>query len=163
MQGTSSQLSNIAWALFHLGLLEERQGVYAHARARFEESLALFRQVGDKKGMVNALYWLAWMVLNQGEATTAATLLEEGCKQAREIGYYVGLADYPRALCEVALSQGDPATARTRAEESLGVLREIGARDDQIASSLIRLARRKPARGTLQRPGPTTRRAWREL
>jgi predicted ATPase/DNA-binding CsgD family transcriptional regulator len=139
--------SNTAWALFHLGLLEERQGTYAHARTRFEESLALFRQVGDKKGMVNALYWLACMFLNQGETTTAATLLEEGCKLAREIGYHVGLADCLRALCEVTLSQGDPAAACARAEESLGVLREIGARDDQIASSLIRLARAQAHQG----------------
>ena len=136
-----------AWTLFHLGLLEEKQGTYPCARIRFEESLALFRQAGDKKGMINALYWLAWMVLDQGEATTAATLLEEGCERAREIGYYVGLADCLRALCEVALSQGDPATARTRAEESLGVLREIGARDDQIASSLIRLGRAEARQG----------------
>jgi predicted ATPase/DNA-binding CsgD family transcriptional regulator len=132
---------NTPWALFHLGLLEERRGSYARARARFEESLALFRQVGDKKGMVNSLYWLACMVLNQSETTTAATLLEEGCQLAREMSYSVGLADCLRALCEVALSQGDPAAATARAEESLGVLRKVGARDDQIASSLIRLAR----------------------
>ena len=138
---------NTASTLFHLGLLEERQGTYAQARARFEESLGLFRQAGDKKGMINVLYWLAWMVLNQGEAKTAAALLEEGCKLAREIGYQVGLADCLRALCEVALSQDDPATARARAEESLGVLREIGANDDQIASSLIRLARAQARQG----------------
>jgi len=139
--------TNTSWALFHLGLLEERQGSYARARAHFEESLALFRQVGDKKGMVNALYWLACMVLNQGEARASAALLEEGCQLAREIGYSVGLADCLRALCEVALSQDDPATARRYAEESLGVLREIGARDDQIASSLIRLARAEARSG----------------
>jgi predicted ATPase/DNA-binding CsgD family transcriptional regulator len=139
--------TNTPWALFHLGLLGEREGDYAHARARFEESLALFRQAGDKKGMINALYWLASMVLNQGEAKTAAILLEEGCKQAREIGYHVGLADCLRALCEVALSQGDPAAAIARAEESLGVLREIEAGDDQIASSLIRLARAEAHQG----------------
>lgn len=133
--------TNTAWALFHLGLLEERQGAYAPARARFEESLALFRQQVDKKGLVNSLYWLAWVCLSQGEATTAATLLEEGLQLAGEMGYRVGLADCLRALCDVALSQGDPAAARTRAEESLRLLREIGARDDQIASSLIRLGR----------------------
>ncbi len=139
--------TNTPWALFHLGLLEERQGSYARARARFEESLALFRQVGDKKGMVNALYWLACMHLYQSETTTAARLLEEGCRLAREIGYSVGLADCLRALCEVALSQDDPAAARQYAEESLRVLREVGAREDQIASSLIRLARAEARQG----------------
>ncbi len=141
--------TNTRWALFHLGLLEERQGSYARARASFEESLALFRQVGDKKGMVNTLYWLAWTCLSQSETTTAARLLEEGCQLAREIGYSVGLADCLRALCEVALSQDDLAAAHRCAEESLGVLREIGARDDQVASSLIRLARVQARQGNV--------------
>jgi tetratricopeptide (TPR) repeat protein len=136
-----------ALSIFQLGLLEEKQGAYASARARFEESLALYRQVGDKQRMVNSLYWLASMFLNQGDATTAAALLEEGLKLAREVGYKVGQADCLRGLCEVALSQGDPAAARTRAEESLGLLREIGGRDDQIASSLIWLGRVETRQG----------------
>jgi tetratricopeptide (TPR) repeat protein len=150
----------IGTALQRLGMIARTKGNVAAARSLLEEALALyremghtntawalFRQLGDKKGLVNSLYWLAWVCLSQGEATTAATLLEEGLQLAGEMGYRVGLADCLRALCEVALSQGDPTAARARAEESLGLLREIGARDDQIACSLIQLGRVEARQG----------------
>jgi tetratricopeptide (TPR) repeat protein len=121
--------------------LEEQQGAYARARARFEESLALYRAVGDKQRVVNSLYWLALMLLYEGNVPTATGHFEEGLAQAREVGYKVGQADCLRGLCQVALRQGDPEAARRRVEESVGLLREIGGREDQIAASLIWLGR----------------------
>src|SRR6202035_5818941 len=45
--------------------------------SQLEESLALYREVGDKPGMATNFYLLTRVALNQGDASTARRLAEE--------------------------------------------------------------------------------------
>jgi ATP/maltotriose-dependent transcriptional regulator MalT len=123
------------------GQVPLRQGGYAVADALFEESLALFKEIGDKWGMALSLFRLAQVrFVAQTDQATVNSLLEESLVLCREVGYKVGLA---LSLClagQVALSQGDPGTARSSAQESLRLSRETGYLAGMI-ESLTLLAR----------------------
>jgi hypothetical protein len=49
----------VARSLFMHGLLDNKQGEYAGASSRFKESLALFRELGNKRGIAASLTQLA--------------------------------------------------------------------------------------------------------
>jgi DNA-binding CsgD family transcriptional regulator len=124
-----------------------QQSGYARADALLEESLALFREVGDKRGMAFSLLRLAQVhFVTQTEQATVSSLLEESLALFRESGEKVGLALCFSLAGQVALSQGDARTARTSIKESLRLYREM----DHLAGmieSLALLARVATLRG----------------
>ncbi|HAG99182.1 MAG TPA: hypothetical protein DCL75_10080 [Ktedonobacter sp.] len=90
-----------------------------------EESLALFRELRDKRAVIDSLVLLAEERLNsQGDATKARALLEEGLALSRELantdtakeGKLLG------SLGEISLYQGNMALARSLLEESMTIL-----------------------------------------
>ncbi len=71
----------VAWALSHLGLYEDTD--FQQAGIHLQESLALFREIGDVMGMAHCLIRLAWNSLWQeniplaGKCVNEAALLSE--------------------------------------------------------------------------------------
>jgi predicted ATPase/DNA-binding SARP family transcriptional activator/Tfp pilus assembly protein PilF len=110
-------------------------GDYASARAYHEQSLSIYREIGDRSGIANALGNLGDVVYSQGDYVSARTYYEEGLSIYQEIGDRSGIAAALNALGLVAGSQGDYASARTYYEQSLSIYREIGNRQS-IATSL---------------------------
>ena len=74
---TSTYTAARAKVLAGAGHLAQNQGDYATARARFETSLALWREIGDKRGIATALNDLGWVAWRQGDYTVARALSEE--------------------------------------------------------------------------------------
>jgi hypothetical protein len=66
--------------------LSRGQGDYAAARAFCEESLAIYRELGNKKDIARALNRLAIVALNQGDNALARSLSEENLIISREVG-----------------------------------------------------------------------------
>ena len=131
----------VAWSLFTLGLLDSKQGEYARAQTLFEESLAMQRKLGNKRGIAAALNQLAGGILvTQSDSALGRSLLEEALSLNREIGDKEGIAVSSSLLAEWALSLNDLATARSLAEESLVLYREMEYRKG-TAESLCLLAR----------------------
>src|SRR5260370_36561192 len=123
------------------------RGGYARAHALFEESLALFRELGNKRGMAFSLMRLAQVrFVTQTAQATVSSLLEEGLALFRESGEKVGLALCFSLMGQVALNQGHAVTARSRVEESLRLSREMGHRAG-LVESLSLLARVTAAQG----------------
>ena len=129
----------VAWSLFTLGLLNNKQGEYNKAYALLQESLALFRRSGNKRGIAASLTQLAGTLFaSQGEQSLIYPLLEEGLLLDREVGDKEGMAVSSLLLAWVALRQGDIATARTRVGQSLGLYKEMEHREGQAeALSLL--------------------------
>ncbi len=99
------------------------QGDQAIVRARLEESLTLFRELGDKDGMTFC-YWLSgWVALSQGETLTAQALVEQSLALWQEIGNRWYMAWSLGMLGKVAAYRGDLVAARALLEESLAILR----------------------------------------
>ena len=112
---------------------------YVSAKALYEESLAIRREVNDRVGIANALGNLAMVLLRFSDTIPAAkALYEESIAIRRELGDRAGIASSLEGLANLAAWQGDFTEARVMLEEVLPFLREIGHLGG-IASSLNNL------------------------
>ena len=115
-----------------------QKGEYAKAHALCEESLTLYRELGDTRGIAYALWQLAVILMvTQGDQGVVRALLEEGLGLAREIGDRRNMIMCFSLLGEVSLQQGDITTARSFIEQSLGLSKEIG--DQELTAEALSL------------------------
>jgi tetratricopeptide (TPR) repeat protein len=110
------------------GSLELRLGDYSAARALYEESLALFRELGDQRCIANLLNNLANIISQQSDYPAARGLFEESVSIRRAMGDRHGLAISLHGLGSVISCLGDHPGARALFEESLAIFRELGDR-----------------------------------
>ena len=82
-----------AKALYAAGWLAFKQEEPGNATPLLEESLRLFRSVGDKRGEASALTCLSTILHDRGEGGKATALLKAGVKLYREIGENGNLAE----------------------------------------------------------------------
>jgi len=110
-----------AKALNGAGNLAYRQGDYATARALYEESLAIRRELGDKNGIADSLSNLGEMAKEQGDYAAARALYEESLAIRRELGDKYGIAYTLEAIAELAAAQGqsEPAAKLWAAADAL--------------------------------------------
>ena len=110
------------------------------ARSLFEESLVLWRKLGDQKSIARSLSNLANVAKLQGDNWGAGSLYKEALSIFRSIGDQTGVAWSMNYQGDVARDQGDSAAARTMYEESLSIFREL---DDPwgVAGTLADLGR----------------------
>lgn len=115
-----------AKALNGAGLLAWRQGDVARMTALCDESLALYRELGDRQGIADVLNNQGSVADEQGDYRRAAALLEEILTQRRELGDPVRLAIALGNLGITVYNQGDMARARALFEEGLALHRRLG-------------------------------------
>jgi ATP/maltotriose-dependent transcriptional regulator MalT len=141
----------IAWSLTLDAYVALSQGAYAGTRACIEESLALFREIGNPFGTAFSLNTLAlYAVVGPGDLDLAQArlLAEESLALFRDIGsrYYELLA--LDTLGEITFFQGDTTTARLLLERSCTRYRELGY-EPKLAYTLSFLGRILTAEGDL--------------
>ena len=129
-----------ATALNAAGVLAFYQADYPAAVARHQESLAIRRQLDDRRGLATSLNNLGNVLCEQGDLASARRLYEESLVIKRELGEQEGIANSVNNLGIVAAEQGDFASARKLFEESLAIMRELGE-GSGIAHALINLGR----------------------
>jgi predicted ATPase/class 3 adenylate cyclase len=98
----------------------------AMGRPRAEESLALFRELGDRVGIAEALYTLGDMAILQGDFDTARACLEQSLALRRELDHRRGTAGVLRSLGLIAFRGGDMAAAQSLLEEAVSLARAEG-------------------------------------
>jgi predicted ATPase/DNA-binding SARP family transcriptional activator/Tfp pilus assembly protein PilF len=127
-----------AKALNGVGTIACVRGDYTSARSRYEESLAINRELRDQRGMGLALGNLGVVAYYQGDYTSARSLYEESLAIWRELGDKLRISTALSNLGNVANAQGDHASARSLYEESLAISREL---EDElsISSALVNL------------------------
>jgi predicted ATPase/transcriptional regulator with XRE-family HTH domain len=112
--------------LLGMGMLARRRGDSAAALASFGESLALYRDLQDKRDMASALRGLGFIHYLQCDYQTAVPLLEEGLALFREVGDQEGEAATLGNLGYIAGVHGEWQAARQWQEESLALRRLSG-------------------------------------
>jgi len=132
--------------IFLLGRFRvERDGVpipnVSVAASLFEESLSLFRAVGDVFGIGISLIRRGMVALVQRDWNRAAELHEESVTLYRELGNARGIATSLANLGEVALAQGHLERATSLYGESLSMMQKIGSEWYSICRRLGRMAR----------------------
>jgi predicted ATPase/DNA-binding XRE family transcriptional regulator len=139
-----------ARALHAAGRLAEGVGSYDLSVACHEESLALYRELGDRRGAAAALRGLALPLGSQGRHDRAIPLLEEAVSELRELREPALLASALMNLgCSVTL-QGTPGQATELYEEALALRRGVG---DALGAALclVNLSEIARAAGDLDR------------
>jgi serine/threonine protein kinase/predicted ATPase len=102
------------------------EGYREDTRQFYEQSLAIFREVGDR-------WWTALILSDYGQANhdvgfypKAREILKECLEIRRSLGDQLGVADSVGRLCRTAWVQGSLEEAETLASEGLTIAREIG-------------------------------------
>jgi len=115
-----------AQALGKAGVMAWQQGDYATARRLQEEGLAIYREMGDRRGIASALIDLGAVDFDQGDFQAARSRFEEGLAIRRELGNAQGIAGALHNLGAVANACGDNQAAWKFLEEGLSIYRELG-------------------------------------
>jgi tetratricopeptide (TPR) repeat protein len=101
------------------------QGDFTAAQEPDEQSVAIYRELGDQYGLAYGLH-LSGAIVGQHGGPEALPTLEESVKLFREVGDHWGLALATSGLGDGAMLVGDLARAHTLYEESLALYQEQG-------------------------------------
>ena len=107
------------------GTLAAQQGDYPAAAELYEESLALRRELGDKRGTANLLNNLGVLARFEGDLATARARYEESLALLRSLSDRAAVGQALNNLGLVLRYQGDLAGARQSLEESLRLRRQL--------------------------------------
>jgi predicted ATPase/DNA-binding SARP family transcriptional activator len=133
-------------ALAHGAVFPFRQGDNAVAAAWLEESLGLYRKLGDEEGIARAIGELGGVAIAEQDLDRATALYEEAVPLFRSQGKLSRVAASLGNLGTVAHMRGDPATAVGYYGEAIEAAREAGD-EDGAAVNLHNLARSELALG----------------
>jgi tetratricopeptide (TPR) repeat protein len=133
-----------------LGNIVGQQGQYERATAFYEESLLLWREVGNRLGGARTLGNLGLIVQRQGDLDTAIERWEEALILFREMGDIQNIALTLMNLSIPAQTQGRLAQAEAWLEESLALFRSQGAKQ-RMALCLGNMASVDRKQGRYQR------------
>ncbi len=123
-----------AQALDGAGRLAYSQGDHLAAGALHQESLLIWREVGDQKGTALALNNLGNVAWNLADYDAARRFHEESLDLRRTLGDQASVASSLHNLGRVVLHQGDFSKARALFEESLALNRQLGNKWDMTPS-----------------------------
>jgi predicted ATPase/DNA-binding CsgD family transcriptional regulator len=115
--------AKVLWAT---GIITGRLGDAIRATSLLEESLEVWRRVGDKKRIATVLSALGVAAQRAGDYAQATARFEEGLPLLREVGEKQWTAIVLSSLGLIALYQGNHQRARTLCEESLALFRDSG-------------------------------------
>jgi len=114
-----------AQVLHAAGVFTWLQGDYALAEQRLQESLAIWREVGDKRGLAHAMNYLGMVVVHQGNPADTRLLHEESLTLFQAVKDAWGVALALRNLGVVARVQGDTEGTSVLYEQSLRAFRDV--------------------------------------
>ena len=114
-----------AKALYGAAKLAMARGDLAAARSQVEESLVVYRELGDRRGIATALDYLGHVLSMQGDISMVSQLTEEALVIFRQLNDKRGIAAALGGIGYSVLEQGDLVAARALFEEGLAIYREL--------------------------------------
>ena len=129
-----------ARALVHAAIFPFRQGDILVASAWLQESLDLYRELGDEEGIARATAELGGLAIYERDLDRAVALYEECLPLLRKQGNPSRLAVALGNLGTIAHMRGDAVTAVDYYEQAIDASRGVGD-DDGVAVNLHNLGR----------------------
>jgi non-specific serine/threonine protein kinase len=128
LAGSTAGIDPAVLARAHLGagVCAFYRGDFAAATARYEESVRLYRAVGDRRALTRPLTYLGWMDTYRTDFARARGELEEALALSRELGDSQAEAWATARLGIVAYWAGDPEKGIPLLERALALSRELG-------------------------------------
>lgn len=124
--GCQGRTHERARALSGVGSLALYLGDLESSRAYLEESLIIYREIGDKRGIGASFNGLGRIAMAHGNYPVALSYFERCLSIEREIVSKSGIASALNNLGIATFSQGDYAASRTFHNESLAIQKQIG-------------------------------------
>jgi len=115
-----------AFALFNMGAIFKLFGQYDKALELYEQSLAINKKIGDRRGEGTTLNNLATTAHAKGDNDTALQYLEQSLTIQQQIGDRKGEGTTLNNISQIYDVKGDYDTALQYLEESLSIRRQIG-------------------------------------
>ena len=137
----------LALAIRQQAAAHMRLALYPQARAEFERSLQLYKELGDDRMAARGLGYLASLLQVQGDFAQARDLLREVLYAAAAAGDDRMIPTIAMNLAETEFALGDAASAAARARENLlnGVLQKscdmIATQEANLSVYLLALGR----------------------
>jgi predicted ATPase/DNA-binding CsgD family transcriptional regulator len=125
-EGIEVDASIKAWAYYEAAGMVRYLGNALQALRCCEESLKIFRSLGDRQGVAVALNGLGHISLERGDTETLQKVSEESLRLTRELGEHWRLAEALYLCASSAYLRGDYASARALMEESVALCRTVG-------------------------------------
>jgi predicted ATPase len=110
-------------------------GDLATAQVMANESLAIYRELGTRRGIFWALQTLAHAAIRLGDLVAAESLADEAVTVARSAGHQATIAYALHQRAVVAVHRADYSTAEALASEALPLMRRAG--DNQGVAQMI--------------------------
>ena len=129
-----------AKALLAATRLNVSLGYLDRAEALCEESLALYRELGDTASIASSFHLLAAIAWGRGNLAMARSQEEKSLALFKEVGDKRSVASALVYLGNLTIDQGEYTRARSLLEDSLEMNRKVGD-TTSIADSLFNLAR----------------------
>jgi predicted ATPase/DNA-binding SARP family transcriptional activator len=140
-----------ARALVHAAIFPFRLGENRLAADLLQESLDLYRQLGDEEGIARSTAELGGIAIAEGDLDRATALYEESLPLLRKLGNQARVAVALGNLGTIAHMRGDYETAVDYYRESIEASRSAGD-EDGVGVNLHNLARSELALGRVE-PG----------
>jgi len=125
LRGRSAAPELRARALHASGSLATRQGDYESAGDLFEESLAIWEELGDAAGTARSLLSLGTVAAEQGDQARAIELSERAAELYDESGDQRGHALAISNLGGIALERGEYGKAASLSEQAYGLFETL--------------------------------------
>jgi predicted ATPase/DNA-binding SARP family transcriptional activator len=129
----------LAWGYTVAADLAANPGEARRSKAWADQAVALFRRLGDERGLAHALAALSAAHGNEGRLDDAAAALTESVEIARRLGEVLLLARALNFESFIASRRGDHRRAAAVSREELATWSELGSRRGQ-ATALRHLA-----------------------
>lgn len=126
--GPATRSVAVAAAMHGAGQLAWVQSDMMAADAFYEGSAAMYRELGDERGLAHSLAWMGTQALHHGDLAAARVHELESLGLFRNVGDTWGIAWSAHVLSGVALTFGDLVQARQLVDESLDKFRALGDR-----------------------------------
>ncbi|HXQ36007.1 MAG TPA: tetratricopeptide repeat protein, partial [Anaerolineales bacterium] len=106
------------------------QGNVREGTTLLEESLAIYRTLGDKIGQADTLKFLT--VVNKGHPEYLADLIKEAIRLYRELGDLSGITLCLMELARLTMWKGDFSSPAPMLEEAITISRQLGSQSSEV-------------------------------
>jgi predicted ATPase/class 3 adenylate cyclase len=110
----------------HIVVGQGGQGDYTSAEGYIKQSLVIWRSLGDRQGIGDALANLAFVLYNQNKLEPAVEMYKEALGIQNKLGNRQGQADALSNLAFIAYFQGFAKDGQHLAAESTGIWEDLG-------------------------------------
>jgi tetratricopeptide (TPR) repeat protein len=125
MKSTASPAGERARAAWYAAIFADRQGDFRRAIDLHQESLHIYRELGDRQGIAAQLGYLGYELHQAGDMAEARTFFEGSVAACRQLGDRIALARVVSNFAECILAQREYPLARSLFQEALSIFREL--------------------------------------